>query len=177
MVFFIRMLSDEAMTIRPYSQKSVFDLEEIFKFSNSDVEELRRLSGELTFRNTQRARSLAVKVEDALTALASTNQVEAKNSDASIGRQRIEHVSDPGIAETMQTATDDNFEFGPLPSFEQIAGRRWRCKAHVVNFGKAVMGPLRIVPQTPHFWETHALNQTCSVLPARVSEPMRSQGS
>ena len=105
------------MTIRPYSQKSVFDLEAIFKLSSSDAVELRRLSGELRFRNTQRARSLAAKVEDALTGLATNNQVEANNSDASAGHPRMVQVSDPGIAETMETAMDDDFELDPLPSF------------------------------------------------------------
>lgn len=59
------------MEPRPYVQKSVFDLEAIFEVSRNDATGLNRLSNELTFRNTAKARSLATKVNAALTELAS----------------------------------------------------------------------------------------------------------
>ncbi|MCB8880990.1 hypothetical protein ACELLULO517_12160 [Acidisoma cellulosilytica] len=59
------------MAIRPYAQKSVFDLEVIFERSRNDASELGQLSKELAFRNTIKARSLATKVGEALTKLAS----------------------------------------------------------------------------------------------------------
>ncbi len=70
------------MATRPYSQKSIFDLEAIFERSANDANELGRLSNELTFRNTTKARSLAVKIHEALAALASQKVVPISSSGA-----------------------------------------------------------------------------------------------
>lgn len=57
------------MTARPYTQKSVFDLEAIFDQSRNDANELDRLASELAFRNTAKARALAAKVNETLVEL------------------------------------------------------------------------------------------------------------
>lgn len=71
------------MARRPHANKSVFDLEAIFERSRNDADELGRLSAELTFRNTARARSLVGKVEKAVAELARQRVVALAASGAS----------------------------------------------------------------------------------------------
>ncbi len=124
------------MAARPYAQKSVFDLEAIFEQSRNNASELERLSNELTFRNTAKARTLSAKVEQALTSLRSSISVSVLGSDSStrfhgpVAAQSSPAVSRDAPATVVQlrpTATpnpvtrqqfgSDQIDLGPLPSF------------------------------------------------------------
>lgn len=71
------------MVTRPYSQKSVFDLQVIFERAVDDPNELGRLAHELTFRNTAKARSLALKVDEAIQILARAHVVPLVSGSSS----------------------------------------------------------------------------------------------
>ncbi|MBP2238270.1 hypothetical protein J2Z31_004797 [Sinorhizobium kostiense] len=89
------------MATRPYAQKSVFDLEAIFERSRNDANELDRLSHELTFRNTAKARSLATKIKEVLTELASHRVVPLSASGAST------RASAPALTKSSAVAPSD----------------------------------------------------------------------
>lgn len=124
------------MARRPYVSKSIFDLEVIFERSRNNADELGRLSAELTFRNTARARSLAGKVEKAVAEVARHRVVALAASGAST------HSSHPAptpastvtpgerpakvvplrlkaadAALGRQQLGDESLDLGPLPSF------------------------------------------------------------
>ncbi|RWR25674.1 DNA helicase [Sinirhodobacter populi] len=124
------------MTKRPYAQKSVFDLETIFEQSLDDANELDRLSNELTFRNTAKARALAGKVEKAVAELAHqrvvllaasgpsphSSPLVPTTSSATTPYDKPAKVvplhSQPAFAPPeQQHLRDDHFDLGPLPSF------------------------------------------------------------
>ncbi|MBR7652942.1 DNA2/NAM7 family helicase [Brucella oryzae] len=124
------------MAARPYAQKSVFDLEAIFEQSRNNASELERLSNELTFRNTAKARTLSAKVGQALTSLRSSISVSVLGSGSStrfhgpVAAQSSPAVSRDAPATVVQlrpTATssavtpqqfsDGQIDLGPLPSF------------------------------------------------------------
>jgi DNA-directed RNA polymerase subunit M/transcription elongation factor TFIIS len=54
---------------RPYSQKGIFELEELYAGSQDNLAELKRLQAELRHRKVPRAVALAKKVSESLTAL------------------------------------------------------------------------------------------------------------
>ncbi|KAB2727991.1 DNA helicase [Brucella anthropi] len=124
------------MAARSYAKKSVFDLEAIFEQSRNNASELERLSHELTFRNTAKARTLSAKVEQALTSLRSSISVSVLGSDSStrfhgpVAAQSFPAISRDAPATVVQlrpTATpnpvtrqqfgSDQIDLGPLPSF------------------------------------------------------------
>jgi len=124
------------MVARPYTQKSVFDLEAIFARSHNDASELDRLSNELTFRKTAKARTLAEKVDKALADLARHEGVSMSVSSAltrhSGSAPTTPHIVAPSdaLAEgkplspkpatapiTQQRDSGDQIDLGPLPSF------------------------------------------------------------
>ncbi|KHJ53113.1 DNA helicase [Aureimonas altamirensis] len=124
------------MAERPYAQKSVFDLEAIYERSRNDANELNRLSNELTFRNTAKARSLAMKVDEALDELANHRVVPLSASGASArpsgpapttSSAVVPHDAPPRVVPlrpkptlgpiTRQQVGDDQIDLGPLPSF------------------------------------------------------------
>jgi len=121
------------MTARPYFQKSIFDLETIFKEAHNDAKELDRLARELTFRNTAKARALAAKIHKAQAKLASHSVAPLSNTGASVRATnpgptqsavaaaqqtstRAESMS-PGLAPASTQPKADQINLGPLPSF------------------------------------------------------------
>ncbi|WP_430436944.1 AAA domain-containing protein [Oceanibaculum nanhaiense] len=125
------------MARRPYSQKSIFDLQAIFERSANDANELDRLSNELTFRNTAKARSLALRVDEALAVLASQKVVPISSSGAaatwtsprpSLSASPPSKPSGPAlkvVSETPKTSPkpiepeSEPIDLGPLPAFER----------------------------------------------------------
>lgn len=124
------------MAMRPYAQKSVFDLEAIFERARNDPDELGRLSDELTFRSTAKARSLATKVEGALAELTSRKVVSLSALDVSERDSAVVPMTsttstrapNDAPAEVVpmrfkptdtarQQDVDDRIDLGPLPSF------------------------------------------------------------
>lgn len=125
------------MATRPYSQKSIFDLEATFERSANDANELGRLSNELTFRNSAKARSLAVKIDDALAILASQKVVPSSSSGTTgiwtpsrptSSANQLSNPSRPALKvmpEISRPASkpiepaSEQIDLGPLPIFER----------------------------------------------------------
>ncbi|MDI9220272.1 AAA domain-containing protein [Pantoea sp. EA-12] len=124
------------MTTRQYAQKSIFDLEAIFERSLNNVSELEQLLGELTFRNTARARTLKTNIEQALTELSvrsvssmSGSSLSARHpSSASMQSSQVVQSDAPVTTVQLQpTATTDpvmqqqfgieQVDPGSIPSF------------------------------------------------------------
>ncbi|MBP2859407.1 DNA helicase [Dickeya oryzae] len=124
------------MTTRQYAQKSIFDLEAIFEQSRNNASELERLLNELTFRNTAKARTLATKIEQALTALSDhsvismlcSNPSAHHPSSASTQSSQVAPCDAPATAVQLGPKTtpdpvmrqpfgNDQIDLGPLPSF------------------------------------------------------------
>ncbi|WP_413208492.1 hypothetical protein [Rhodospirillum sp. A1_3_36] len=85
------------MVVRPYAQKSIFDLETVFARSRNNANELDRLSHELSFRKTSKARTLAAKVDQSLVELAKNKHVSTSisNPEKSPGsRLALERMND-----------------------------------------------------------------------------------
>lgn len=122
------------MAARPYSQKSIFDLEVIFLRSVDDPKELARISNELTFRTTAKAKALATEVEGALADLAQpaitprseSQTMKSRPSTALDGGNGANKSSAPppssvsvrpkvGVQPPIQRI--DSIDLGPLPTF------------------------------------------------------------
>lgn len=84
------------MAVRPYSQKTIFDLQAIFDRSQAEANELGRIAHELTFRSVPKARALALKVDEALATLAQANVVPMA-AVASSTREPTRPVAPPHI--------------------------------------------------------------------------------
>ncbi len=89
------------MAVRPYAQKSVFDLEAIFERSRDNASELERLSTELTFRTTGKARSLATKVGQSLDVLNNTRIVSLPAARLQPGNPVWYRIRRPGFQRAM----------------------------------------------------------------------------
>jgi hypothetical protein len=61
---------------RPYSQKTIFELQDIYAASQSNPAELRRLRAELRHRAVPKANALADKVRESLAALAPNQTID-----------------------------------------------------------------------------------------------------
>lgn len=122
------------MVMRPHAQKSVFDLEAIFERSRDNANELERLSSELAFRKTAKARALATKVENALVELASLKVVPISvgalahhSSSVLMPSAKVPSAASAKVVQLRPTPTsdaitqqqfgDDQIDLGPLPSF------------------------------------------------------------
>lgn len=129
------------MTKRPYTQKSVSDLEAVFQRSQHDAHELHRLSHELTFRNTARARALAKNIEEAMAELArqkvtplkvvasSEHPVRLSPTTFSAAAPRDEPArlaslrpKPPFSSSEEQRFSGGHPDLGPLPSFSSFGG-------------------------------------------------------
>lgn len=123
------------MARRRYANKSIFDLEAIFDRSRNDVDELGRLSAELTFRTTAKARSLAGRIEKAVAELARQRVVPMAVSGVSTrpshpaptpsstvtpaeGLAKVVPLRpEPSKAALPRQPSDEPLDLGPLPSF------------------------------------------------------------
>ncbi len=124
------------MKTRQYAQKSIFDLETIFEQSRNNVSELEQLLSELTFRNTARARTLTLKIEQSLTALSDRSEVAMSASSPSTcnpgsasikfsqavphnAPAAVEQLQPKAIPDTAkrQQGDKDQIDIGRLPSF------------------------------------------------------------
>ncbi|MNS04903.1 Viral (Superfamily 1) RNA helicase [compost metagenome] len=124
------------MTTRQYAQKSIFDLEAIFEQSRNNADELEQLLSELTFRNTARARTLTIKIEQALTALNCCSVVSMSGSSPSEhhhdsasrqSSQVVPRYAPTAVVQLRQKASsapvtqqqfgNEQFDPGSLPSF------------------------------------------------------------
>ena len=65
---------------RPYSQKTIFELQDIYAASQSNPAELKRLRAELRHRAVPKANALADKVRESLAALAQEPTTESSQS-------------------------------------------------------------------------------------------------
>jgi len=125
------------MATRPYSTKTIFDLEAIFELSANDANELGRLSHELSFRNTKKARSLAVRIDETFAVLAHQKVVPISSSSAAAHRTPLRPTSSAtppskpsgpalrvvskipkGSPKPIEPASEQ-IDLGPLPIFER----------------------------------------------------------
>lgn len=127
------------MRERPYSQKLIGELTALFEQSGTDAGELDRLSYELQFRNTAKARALETRVNDAMANLArqkvpakvgaterrSTSPLAATVSPHRYASRALSETS-PTVQAVSSECDDPSggfLDLGPLPVFERT-GRK-----------------------------------------------------
>jgi len=122
---------------RPYSQKNIFELQDIYVASQSDSAELKRLRAELQHRAVPKANALADKVRESLAAL-------AKNPTTERPQPTDESASEPSPP-THRVISCQNCGQGLRIELSQTR-RQQRCPACKATFTTAYLdGILSVV--------------------------------
>ena len=104
---------------RPYFQKSIVELERLFRDAEDDVSVLQRLADELAHRTTQRACALAQRVEQRLQALSeSVGAEEADPETKGVGAPSLE-LNVPDLQEPAPELSESVDEYLPGPPVAQ----------------------------------------------------------
>lgn len=114
------------MRERPYSQKTIVELGTLLEQSMTDMGELERLSYEMQFRNTAKARALEARVKEAVanltghTVAEATGLAEMRTSPSFHTSRTMSRMSpnEQSVSSGQDDPSDGFLDLGPLPVFE-----------------------------------------------------------